>query len=173
MSQGNVHTTTVQFADYSIDSQAFRQCVNFFSVSINLLCILVLVTNTSSFTSDIHAQGYAGLLGLGPNSGSQIQKKLGSGPGDSAITRIFEQNKTTDNYISFILDRKNDPGAIVTGQFAISEPIPGFENITTMPKLDVDTVNKLLKAGRTTFNFYPFEPLLNAWICRSALAGFN
>jgi len=128
---GNVHTTTVQFADYSIDNQAF-----------------LLVTNTSTFTSDIHAQGYAGLLGLGPNSGSQIQKTLGSGPGDSAITRIFEQNKTTDNYISFILDRKNDPGATVSGQFAISEPIPGFENITSMPKLDVDTVNKLLKADQ-------------------------
>jgi hypothetical protein len=41
----------------------------------------------------------------------------------------------------------NDPGQNMTGQFTVSEIVPGFENITSMPKLDVETVNKLLKSG--------------------------
>jgi hypothetical protein len=108
----------------------------------------VLVTDASSFSTDIHSQGYDGLMGLGPNTGSQIADKIDSSPqGDTVINRIFTANKTSNNFISFLLDRKNDPTVQFTGQLTISEIIPGFENISNMPKLDVETVHKLVDEG--------------------------
>jgi hypothetical protein len=74
-----------------------------------------------------------------------IRDKLDSSAGNNIVNRIFQQNKTTSNFISFLLDRKNDPGATFTGQLTISEIIPGFENITSMEKMDVETVRRLTK----------------------------
>jgi len=130
----------------------------------------VYVTDTSTFTSNIHTQGYDGLLGLGPNDGSVIKKKLKTG-GDTLLQRIFGQNHDTDNYISFLLDRKNDPSDPFKGQFSIGEAIPGFENITTFPKLDVETVNRLLKAGELD-GFMGLKRLLIDF-CRPTLASSN
>ncbi|KAH0585943.1 Pregnancy-associated glycoprotein 2 [Termitomyces sp. J132] len=124
---GNVHAATVQIGNYSVDNQAF-----------------LLVADTSSFSTNIHAQGYDGLLGLGPNKGSLIYKKLDGDTGDTVLTHIFEQDTSADAYITFLLDRKNAPSEPFTGQLTISELVEGFENITSMPKLDVDKVNKLL-----------------------------
>ena len=107
---------------------------------------LVLVTNTSSFTSNIHAQGYDGLFGLGNNAGSVIQKKLGNS-GTTFLDQVFSANKQSSNYISFILSRDFDPAETLQGQLTISEPVPGFENITSAPQLDVETVSRLLKGG--------------------------
>ena len=120
----------------------------------------VYVTDTSTFTSDPHAQGYDGLLGLGPNSGSLVRKKLSDDSrGDSMLTHIFENHGLSDNYISFLLDRKGTPSAPFKGQLTVSEVIPGFENITSMPKIDVDKVNRLLKAG--ALDILPFVHLGN------------
>lgn len=63
------------------------------------------------------------------------------------LSRIFQQDKTTGNYVSFLLDRKFDPEDTVTGQFTVASVIPGYENITSQPKLDVETVHKILKQG--------------------------
>lgn len=144
---GNVHATSAEFAGYQVQDQAFRACRNIIIVGLPDNFYVVLVTDTSSFSSDIHAQGYDGLLGLGPNKASAIRKKLGSSAGDTTLQRIFSENTTSQNYITFLLDRKNDPGNQLTGQLTLSEVIPGFENITSMPKLDVDKVNRLLQAG--------------------------
>ncbi|KAG6866190.1 hypothetical protein C0991_007740 [Blastosporella zonata] len=104
----------------------------------------VLVGNTSTFSSDIHAQGYDGLFGLGPNKGSVIYQKLSGDTGDTTLVNLFQQNTSAEAYITLLLDRKNGPAQSFTGQLTIAEPVPGFENITSMPVLDVDTVNKLL-----------------------------
>jgi len=77
---GDVNTATLTFDNYTVDNQAY-----------------LLVTNTSSFSTDITAQGYSGLVGLGPNSGSVIRQKVGDASGDSMLDRIFQQNKTTQN----------------------------------------------------------------------------
>jgi hypothetical protein len=70
------------------------------------------------------------------------------------LSHIFEAHNTTDNYISFLLNRKGDPGETgFQGQLTISEVVPGFENITSMPQIDVDKVNRLLKAGAFLNNF--------------------
>jgi hypothetical protein len=128
---GNIHSTTAELGGYKVDNQAF-----------------LLVTDTSSFSTDIHTQGYDGLLGLGPNKGSVIRKKLDGDTGDTTLTHIFEQSPSNESYITVLLDRKSDPTDTFTGQLTISELVKGFENITSMPKLDVDTVNRLLSSDQ-------------------------
>ena len=111
----------------------------------------VWVNDTSTFTADIHAQGYDGLLGLGPNDSSVVRKKLKkASSADTLLQRIFSADKVSDNYISILLSRKKNSTDLTTGQFTVSEIVPGLENITSMPKLDVDKVNRLLKAGELT-----------------------
>jgi len=121
---GNIHTATVVFDGYTVQNQAFLQ-----------------VADASSFSSD---SAFDGLIGLGPNEGSAIQDKLDGSAGDNMLNRIFQQNTSTPNYITFLLDRKNDPGEPFTGQFTIGEPVKEFENITSQTKLNVETVHKLL-----------------------------
>lgn len=128
---GNINTAPLQFDNYSVANQAF-----------------LLVTDASSFSSNIHKQGYDGLMGLGPNEGSQVFDKVGSDAGDSVLNSIFASNKSSSNFISFLLDRKGDPSEQFTGQFTISEYIPGFENISSMPQMDVETVHKLLASDQ-------------------------
>jgi len=127
---GNVQTVQASMGNFSVSNQAFLD-----------------VIDTSTFTSNIHAQGYDGLLGLGPNQGSVIRKKTKTKE-DTFLQRVFDQNHLTDNYITFLLDRKNDPGEQFKAQFSISEIIPGFEKVSSMPKLDVETVSRLLKADQ-------------------------
>lgn len=117
------------------------------SYSVVKLWSIVWVNDTSSFGVNIHSQGYDGLLGLGPNQSSVIRKKANNGWADTLLQRIFETNTSSSNYITLLLNRKNDPGQNITGQITVSEIVPGFENVTSMPKLDVETVNKLLKSG--------------------------
>ncbi|KAF8349191.1 aspartic peptidase A1 [Amanita rubescens] len=127
---GEVHAAQVEFGNFTVNNQAF-----------------LLVTNTSSFTSNIHAQGYDGLFGLGNNAASVIQKKLGNS-GTTFLDQVFSANKQSSNYISFILSRDFDPAETLQGQLTISEPVPGFENITSAPQLDVETVSRLLKGDQ-------------------------
>lgn len=64
--------------------------------------------------------------------------------GNNAINRIFQQSPSSlSDYITLILDRHGDPDNNITGQFTISEIVPGFENITSMPQLPVETVYKV------------------------------
>ncbi|KAJ7069539.1 aspartic peptidase A1 [Mycena amicta] len=122
---GNIHTAELQIDNFTVADQAFLQ-----------------VANSSSFSAD---SAFNGLVGLGPSAGSSIQNKIKGTAGDTMLNRIFQQNKATSNYITFLLNRKNDPGQTLTGQFTISEPMKGFENITSQTKLNVETVHRLLK----------------------------
>ncbi|KAG6334062.1 hypothetical protein ID866_5025 [Astraeus odoratus] len=124
---GDVYTAPFSMGSYSVDDQAF-----------------LLVTNTSTFSTNIHVEGYDGLIGLGPNSGSSIYNKLSGSTGNNAINRIFQQHpSSTDDYITLMLSRRGDPGTNLTGQFTISETVPGFENITSMPQLPIEMVYKV------------------------------
>ncbi|TFK52509.1 acid protease [Heliocybe sulcata] len=129
--QGDVYTAQLQFDDYTVEDQAF-----------------LMVTNTSSFSTDIGAQGYNGLVGLGPNSGSVIYQKVDDSTGDNVLDRIFSQNKTSQNFISFTLSRLGDPTDTIPGTFTISELVSGYENITSMPKISVEKVHKLTDADQ-------------------------
>lgn len=108
----------------------------------------MLVKNTSSFSLDIKSQGFEGLIGLGPNTGSVILDKLDNDSGNSVLNRIFSQNTTSANYLTVLLGRQSPVNQTFTGQLTISEVVPGFENITNMPKLEVDKVHKLTDADQ-------------------------
>ena len=103
----------------------------------------MLVKDTSSFSLDIKSQGFEGLIGLGPNTGSVILDKLDNDSGNSVLNRIFSQNTTTANYLTLLLGRESPINQTFTGQLTISEIVPGFEAIEKMPKLTVETVHKL------------------------------
>ncbi|KAG1790304.1 aspartic peptidase domain-containing protein [Suillus plorans] len=122
---GDIYTAPFEFAGQSVSDQAF-----------------LLVANVSSFSTNIHSEGYDGLIGLGPNSGSSIYKKLDGNSGNNPINRIFEQTSSND-YITLMLSRKGDPGSNITGQFTIGELVPGFENITSMPHLSIEKVYRV------------------------------
>ena len=129
---GNAHRTKIEFGGYAIDDQAF-----------------LLVTDPSGFTNgDFHAQGYDGLFGFGPNSGSVVRKKLDKKNADTVIQNIFNRAGMSDNYVTFLLDRQKDPSQALTGEMTIGEILPGWENITKAEKLDVETVTRLLKSDQ-------------------------
>ncbi|KAI0357462.1 aspartic peptidase A1 [Trametes cingulata] len=123
---GDVYTAQLEFANYTVQDQAF-----------------LLVQDTSSFSVDIKSQGYEGLIGLGPNTGSVIRDKLDTASADSVLDRIFSQNTTSANFLTILLNRDGDPASPATGQLTISEVLPQYSNITSMPKLPVTKVHKL------------------------------
>jgi hypothetical protein len=109
-----------------------------------LIYAAVWVQDTSTFSANITAQGYDGLIGLGPNTGSVVLDELDQGAaGNTPLNRIFSQNTSTSNYITLLLDRSADPDESFAGQMTISELVPGFEQISAQPKLDVMEVRKL------------------------------
>lgn len=128
---GNVHTAKLGLDNYTVDNQAF-----------------VLVNDTASFSTNITSQGYQGLIGLGPNTGSVVRDKIGSSSADSPLFRIFEASKPSQNYITILLDRKGDPDDDFAGQLTIGELVPGFTNVTSQPKLTIKDVPTLTDADQ-------------------------
>ncbi|KAI0315896.1 aspartic peptidase A1 [Amylostereum chailletii] len=131
--QGNVHSATLGFDGFTVEKQAF-----------------LLVEDASTFSGDLSKTAYQGVLGLGPNTGSVIYRKLDAddNSGDAPTFRIFEEKQTKQNYITVLLNRLHDPGNTITGQFAIAELAPGFENITSQPKLVIKDVPTLTDADQ-------------------------
>ena len=78
-----------------------------------------------------------GLIGLGPNSASQIHETLNNPNGDTPLDRIFRQNTSTPNILTIYLGRSDDPTDPFPGDLTIGVPVTGYENVTTMPKLPV------------------------------------
>jgi hypothetical protein len=95
----------------------------------------VLVGDSSSFSPTLQSNGFQGLVGLGFDHTSVVRGKLGSGPGDTPLSRIFQLNKTTQNFISLQLNRAKDPTDTITGQVTVSEVVSGYENVTSQTKL--------------------------------------
>jgi hypothetical protein len=53
---------------------------------------------------------------------------------DTFLDRVFQQNVTSDNFITISLSRLNDLDS-AQGDFTISEVIPGYEAVTSQSKL--------------------------------------
>lgn len=83
--------------------------------------------------------GY-GLIGLGPQTGSEVRGAINSSAGDPVLDRIFRQNTTTPNYLTILLGRSDDPTDTLPGDITVGEILPGYENITSQPKLNVSVV---------------------------------
>ncbi|KAG6887508.1 hypothetical protein C0995_014740 [Termitomyces sp. Mi166 len=78
-----------------------------------------------------------GILGLGPNNGSNIYKAISTTTGAALLDRIFLQNLTTPNYLTVLLGRSGDPTDFYGGSLTIGQVIAGFEDILKEPKLSV------------------------------------
>ncbi|KII85597.1 hypothetical protein PLICRDRAFT_44924 [Plicaturopsis crispa FD-325 SS-3] len=89
--------------------------------------------------------GTQGIIGLGPSTGSEVRHTMNSSAGDPPLDRIFRQNTSTPNFISVLLGRSDDPDDPFPGDLTIGEIIPGYEDISSQPKLDVATI-----PGKTT-----------------------
>ncbi len=82
-----------------------------------------------------------GLIGLGPNYGSQVHQALGNSAGDAVLDRIFQQNTSTPNFITILLGRDDDPANSFPGDLTVGEILPGYEAITSQPQLEVSHVS--------------------------------
>ena len=97
---------------------------------------------------NIGAQGFSGLIGLGPNSGSKIWDEIDETSGYSVLNRIFIENKVSSPCITFYLDRANGTSVSNTGMLTIDEVLPQYSNITSYSKLMVDKVHRLTDADQ-------------------------
>lgn len=82
-----------------------------------------------------------GLIGLGPNRGSNVRDTLKSRTGNAVLDRIFLSDTSTPNYLTTLLGRSNDPTDLYPGNITVGEVVPGFQNVTQMPKLPVAEVS--------------------------------
>ncbi|KAI8978776.1 acid protease [Trametes punicea] len=115
--EGPILTASLEFAGYTVDNQAF--------------------INASPSSSN---PAGTGLIGLGPSSGSQVQSTIGSSAGDPTLDRIFQQDTSTPNFITVLLGRIRDPTDSPTGDLTVGEVLPGYDQITSQPKLPVSAV---------------------------------
>ncbi|KAH9969733.1 aspartic peptidase domain-containing protein [Russula dissimulans] len=115
---GDVRTAQLNFLDFVVPDQAYIQVQ----------------------PSTTHPENQ-GILGLGPNVGSNVHDALKKQPqGDTVIDRIFRQDPTTPNILTVLLSRSDDPNVTYPGQITVSETVPGLQNISDQPKLTVKTV---------------------------------
>ncbi|KAK0243960.1 aspartic peptidase domain-containing protein [Armillaria nabsnona] len=114
---GPIKTSTLEFAGYTVQDQAFMQ-----------------ITPDSD-----HPIGM-GIIGLGPTSGSAIYNNLTTSVGYTVLDRIFLQNTSTPNYLTVLLGRTQDPTDVFPGEISIGELLDGYSNVESEPKLEVTFV---------------------------------
>ncbi|EIN04390.1 acid protease [Punctularia strigosozonata HHB-11173 SS5] len=120
---GNISVARLEFDEYVVEDQEF-----------------VYVPDASAMK---FPPGIQGVIGLGPDISSDIVEldieEGGSNPlrTHSVLSRIFSQNKTSQNFMSLLLTRTNDTEEDFEGEITISTLITGFENVTSMPRLPV------------------------------------
>ncbi|KZS90408.1 acid protease, partial [Sistotremastrum niveocremeum HHB9708] len=113
---GYISIAPVQFAGYTIPDQAY-----------------INVTSGDPPSVD-------GLIGLGPYMGSTIRTTVGSPSADPVLNRIFAQNTSTPNFLSFILGRSSGPSQPFSGELTVGEVIQGFEKISGEVKNEVQVL---------------------------------
>ncbi|KZT70994.1 acid protease [Daedalea quercina L-15889] len=111
---GSIMTAAMEFDEYSVQNQAF------ISVAVD---------------SDHPAN--MGVIGLGPNSASEIYEQFDNDAGDNPLNRIFETNTSAPNYLTVLLGRSDDTDNPYPGNLTVGEVVAGYENITSQPKLSV------------------------------------
>jgi len=116
--EGNVNLAPLSFDNYTVDKQAY-----------------ILVENSDTFSPTLQSNGFKGLMGLGFDATSVVRSKVGAGTGDTPLSRIFQLNKTTENFVSLQLNRAKDPTDNITGQITVSEYISGYESVASQNKL--------------------------------------
>ncbi|EIW74658.1 acid protease [Coniophora puteana RWD-64-598 SS2] len=115
---GEVYSATLHFADYVIPDQFY-----------------IYDSSSDAFGS------LDGLVGLGPSAGSAVRT---GGPNNSKadppVDRIFLMDNSTDNYITILLSRSDDPDEPYPGELTVSEAIPDHAAILNQTKLEIAQV---------------------------------
>lgn len=144
--------TLQEFDGFTIQNQAYRkQFLGFYRL--NKECLIVEIPPDQSNPVN------TGLIGLGPSFGSNIEQLLGSPSGRTPLDKsaskfpartrfpnekkcsIFNQNKSTPNFISVLLGRSDDPDMPFPGEITVSTIVPGFEAVSSQTKLPVSIVS--------------------------------
>ncbi|KAK0487696.1 aspartic peptidase domain-containing protein [Armillaria novae-zelandiae] len=115
--KGPVKLSTLEFAGYTVQDQAFLQV-----------------------TPDSENPIGMGIIGLGPTSGSTIYNALNNSVGYPVLDRIFLQNTSTPNYLTVLLGRTQDPSDVFPGEISIGELLDGYSDVQSEPKLEVTIV---------------------------------
>ncbi|KAL1752852.1 aspartic peptidase domain-containing protein [Schizophyllum commune] len=115
--QGPIKTAELEFAGFTIPDQAFIEV-----------------------TPDKENPKDKGLIGLGPNSGSNVYVELGSDRGMAVLDSIFTQNTSTPNYITVLLGRLDDPTDTFPGDLTVGSILDNYTDIEKQPKLEVTEV---------------------------------
>jgi hypothetical protein len=116
---GPVKFAPLEFAGYTIDSQAFIEA-----------------------PPDAQNAEGSGLIGLGPSDGSNIfQDMKQSVTGNPPVDNIFLQNLSAPNILTILLGRSDDPSDQFPGDLTVGETIPGYDDIVNQAKLPVTRVS--------------------------------
>lgn len=145
---GNVVTASMAFGGYQW-TQAFGKPARAPGTPCVVLTDTVFPVNNNT-KSPINPAGteYAGVLGLGLSISSDVQKTIGVATGSPVMDNIVAQNKTSQNYITFLLGRAESWANSIVSQMTISEIVPGYEAITQQTKLPlVRLSNEQLQSG--------------------------
>ncbi|KAF7977727.1 hypothetical protein HWV62_2792 [Athelia sp. TMB] len=108
--QGSVMTASLGFAGFTVSAQAYLQI--------------------SPDGTNPEGQG---LIGLGPSFGSNVKSAVGTSAGDPTDT-------STPNYLTVLLSRSDDPDEPFPGNITIGETVPGYDAVTSQPKVSVTSV---------------------------------
>ncbi|KAG5644774.1 hypothetical protein DXG03_007682 [Asterophora parasitica] len=111
---GPIKTAEVQLIGFTIPDQAFLE-----------------------IEPDQENKAGEGIIGLGPNDGSNIYQEIGNAAGAALIDRIFLQNQSMPTYITVLLGRSEDPTDFYSGSLTIGEVLNDFEDVLKQPKLPV------------------------------------
>ncbi|KAE9408889.1 acid protease [Gymnopus androsaceus JB14] len=115
---GAIELANLDFGGYSVTDQAY--------------------ISASASSSNPSGQG---LIGLGPNSGSNIYSAIPNNTGASVCDRIFLQNTSSPNFITVNLGRADDPDSDFPGNITIAETLEGLDSVTSQPKNNVTVVS--------------------------------
>ncbi|KAF8650126.1 hypothetical protein AX16_005363 [Volvariella volvacea WC 439] len=115
--RGPVKTATLEFAGFTVPDQAFLE-----------------------IQPDAENRAGEGLIGLGPNVGSKILQTMGTVEGAPVLDRIFLQNRTTANFMTVLMGRKEDPTDFYSGTLTVGEVLEEYEAVLDEPQLLVSDV---------------------------------
>ncbi|KAH7929963.1 acid protease [Leucogyrophana mollusca] len=110
---GNVAYGAVAFGGYHVNNQAFLN-----------------VDKTNE-------QNGQGILGLGFNSLSTIEKNVNDRMAQPIMANIFSQNPSTSNFVALALERSHDKEDTSGGVLSIGQYDPRFSNVSQTPKYPI------------------------------------
>lgn len=110
---GNIAYAPVAFGGYQVDNQAFLS------------------------VSKANDLDYEGILGLGLNGLSALERTAKSAAAQSVLANLFAQHPSTPHLIGLALERSEDGEDTAGGYLTIGEYDPKYTNVTRTPKIPV------------------------------------